>query len=239
MSSTARGTPPAAPSRSEQPTAASAKRGSCSSVQRARQTSARYAAAASASAPASGSGLSTWSPTPRAAAFLAFTGWSPKLGQTTTGVPCMSDSVKLFWPPCVRKRSTPALSSSTCGSTGAQSALAGASRSPRGLSCGPSETTSSGPAKASEAPKASKAPDQAAWQSSRPVRPRGLPSAPTPRPSQPTPGASPVMTVPMLTSTTDRPTSRAIRTLARISSPDGPGLPWSAVGPCALWPPAR
>mmetsp|Transcript_95355 Transcript_95355/g.278812 ORF Transcript_95355/g.278812 Transcript_95355/m.278812 type:complete len:213 (+) Transcript_95355:325-963(+) len=209
MSSTARGTPPAAPSRSEQPTAASAKRGSCSSVQRARQTSARYAAAASASAPASGSGLSTWSPTPRAAAFLAFTGWSPKLGQTTTGVPCMSDSVKLFWPPCVTNTSGLALSTSTCGAKRAHTAFGGGESSPSGSSCGPTTTSRRGPPSAVLAPNASKTPPHTARHNSRPERPQGRPSTSTGRPNQPSAGWSPVATVPMDTSTSLLPVLKA------------------------------
>mmetsp|Transcript_1783 Transcript_1783/g.5635 ORF Transcript_1783/g.5635 Transcript_1783/m.5635 type:complete len:354 (+) Transcript_1783:506-1567(+) len=180
-------------------------------------TCSRYAAAAAASCPCAGTGRSTRSPTPRATAFCAFTGWSPKPGQTTTGTPAASASVKLFWPPCVRKRSTPAFSTSTCGRTGRQRAFAGARSGPSASGCGPSDTSRSGPSSGPSAPKASKTPPQAAWQSSRPVRPRRSPPAATARASQPKSGLSPVITVPMLARTTLRPASRASFSRARGS----------------------
>mmetsp|Transcript_142886 Transcript_142886/g.356070 ORF Transcript_142886/g.356070 Transcript_142886/m.356070 type:complete len:339 (-) Transcript_142886:1023-2039(-) len=177
MSSVARSTPPAERSRSAQALAAASMSGRPQTSVRAWPTSARYASTASRSVPASGSGLSTFRPTPRATALAAFTIWSPAPGHTTTGVPCERDSVKLFCPPCVRKRSTPTLRRSTCGSTGAQIAFEGATSSPRGSAWGPRATTSSGPAPAvsapAETPKASKAPAHAPRHNSRPVRPRG------------------------------------------------------------------
>lgn len=44
-------------------------------------------------------GRVTCKPTPMSTAFWAFTGWSAKPGHTTTGVPTLRDSMKLFWPP--------------------------------------------------------------------------------------------------------------------------------------------
>mmetsp|Transcript_33731 Transcript_33731/g.101580 ORF Transcript_33731/g.101580 Transcript_33731/m.101580 type:complete len:258 (+) Transcript_33731:70-843(+) len=170
-SSTARGPPPAARSCAAHRAADAPKAGSHKTPRRERQTSARYSAADAASSPSSGSGLSTFSPTPRSTAFWLFTTWSPKPGQTSTGVPCARDSMKLFCPPCVRKRSTPSLSRSTCGRFGTHTALGGGARSPSASCCGPRATRMSAPSSADSAPKASKAPPQAARQSSRPVIP--------------------------------------------------------------------
>mmetsp|Transcript_6008 Transcript_6008/g.19254 ORF Transcript_6008/g.19254 Transcript_6008/m.19254 type:complete len:203 (-) Transcript_6008:671-1279(-) len=95
-----------------------------------------------------------------------------------------------------------------------QTALGGGASSPSGSGCGPRATTSSGPSSALSAPKASKAPPQADRQSSAPVSPHGRPSTPSRRAPQPKSGLSPVMTVPMLTSTTVRPDPRASFTRA-------------------------
>mmetsp|Transcript_33954 Transcript_33954/g.85831 ORF Transcript_33954/g.85831 Transcript_33954/m.85831 type:complete len:277 (+) Transcript_33954:249-1079(+) len=242
ITSTARGTPPACRSCSAQPAAASRKAVSATTRRKAAATSLRYCALAGASPHTSGSGRGTCKPTPRASALRALTGWSPNPGHTTTGAPFAKPSVKLFCPPCVRKAATPARRMSTCGSTGRQSALAGGSNSPKASGCGPRETTRSGPSSAVSAPKASKAPPHAEWQSSRPVKPCCSPSAPVTRPSHPISGWSPVMTVPMLTNTTERPISRAARTCCRTSSLS---VSWSRTDlPSAgatsnLWPAAR
>mmetsp|Transcript_51208 Transcript_51208/g.163945 ORF Transcript_51208/g.163945 Transcript_51208/m.163945 type:complete len:219 (+) Transcript_51208:600-1256(+) len=127
---------------------------------------------------------------------------------------------------------------STCGSTGAQSAFGGTWTCPMGLACGPTATTSRGPSPARAAPHASKTPAQAAWQSSRPESPRGWPSGPAFRPVQPTSGASPVMTVPMLTSTTGRPASRAALTRQSTSSAlcaPGSSAAGGGAAPTAEW----
>mmetsp|Transcript_58176 Transcript_58176/g.175896 ORF Transcript_58176/g.175896 Transcript_58176/m.175896 type:complete len:200 (-) Transcript_58176:695-1294(-) len=134
---------------------------------------------------------------------------------------------------------------STCGSTGAQSAFGGTWTCPMGLACGPTATTSRGPSPARAAPHASKTPAQAAWQSSRPESPRGWPSGPAFRPVQPTSGASPVMTVPMLTNTTGRPDAWAASARESTSSsvPDAlvssPTTGSVSAAEWSLWPPAR
>mmetsp|Transcript_93038 Transcript_93038/g.240416 ORF Transcript_93038/g.240416 Transcript_93038/m.240416 type:complete len:223 (+) Transcript_93038:522-1190(+) len=176
---------------------------------------------AAASAPGLGSGRSTLRPTPRATALRLFTIWSPKAGHTSTGTALDSPSMKLFWPPWVRKRSTPALSTSTCGTEGMQIAFGGTSRPSSASGCGPRDTTRSAarsaPSSSALEPNASKAPPQAFWQSPLPLRPLGCPSAPSARPFQPICGTSPVTTVPMLTRTMRLPARRAARTFAMSS----------------------
>mmetsp|Transcript_115444 Transcript_115444/g.337633 ORF Transcript_115444/g.337633 Transcript_115444/m.337633 type:complete len:202 (+) Transcript_115444:437-1042(+) len=180
-------------------------------------------AATAASVPSSTTGLSTFNPTPSFSALSALMIWSPKPGHTTTGVPFARDSVKLFCPPCVRKTLTPSASTRCCGKLGAHTAFAGSCKSgPRGSSWTPNETTKS---TLSSLPKVSRAPPQAARQSSQPVR---LPATPD-CPCQPLTGWLEVRSVPILTRTTSLPAFLASFT-RRSTSACAPSMTCAAPG---------
>mmetsp|Transcript_134391 Transcript_134391/g.318583 ORF Transcript_134391/g.318583 Transcript_134391/m.318583 type:complete len:202 (-) Transcript_134391:715-1320(-) len=145
-----------------------------------------------------------------ASALIALAIWSAKPGQTTTGTPAINDSMKLFCPPCVKKRSTPARRSSTWGKWGRHRALLGTVRFSKASGWDPMATTSSGAwSTAPCTPKASKAADQAAWQSCLPVTPFGFSVPSLGTSCQPTVLVSETRMVPMLTRITWRPALRA------------------------------
>mmetsp|Transcript_25132 Transcript_25132/g.59764 ORF Transcript_25132/g.59764 Transcript_25132/m.59764 type:complete len:250 (-) Transcript_25132:1181-1930(-) len=171
--------------------------------------------AAAAGASGAGGGLSTLAPHPRFDTFAALAGWSPKPGQTSTGVPTAMLSMREFCPPFVTNSAgLAARSRSTCGTDAAHTAFFGVGTPASAAGWGPSDTTISGESASAEpslAPSSSNTARYTDRQSCCPVRP--LPSVAP----QPCSWSSLVTTVPIETYTTGRPPAAAAST-RRISS---------------------